>query len=142
TTLEEIAKAVHKCAYGIKAILIVFEANRFTEEQKRVLNQIRTFLGRDATNHIIASDWSVPVRSFIQNIGNRWSISPNHQVHKNRLREIKELIKCIPEIYKTEQFEKNLREQEEAKQKDHRHQDGRNAYSYGRNDYSWSSNKK
>ncbi|CAG8765954.1 5863_t:CDS:2, partial [Racocetra persica] len=136
TILTKISKAVNQCAFGVKAILIVFEAKRFTQEQKDVLNEIRTFLGRDATNHIIAvfshatktqtefkdrmqNDWNTHVKSFVQNIGYRWGISPNpdifpsdNQIHKERLNEIKQLIKSIQGVYTTEQLEVNLREQE------------------------------
>src|SRR6266542_2209828 len=92
------------------------EAKRFTEEQKNVLGGIRRFLGEDATNYIIAvfshatkkqiSDrnamrkaWNDPVRSFIQDIENRWGISPNSDyfpsedpIHRQRLGEIKAFI--------------------------------------------------
>src|SRR4051794_2686878 len=114
------------------------EARRFTDEQKNVLNGIRTFLGKDATNHIIIvfshatraqisnndemrKAWNQPVRSFIQDIGNRWSISPNsdyfppdNPIHKTRIMEINEFISGIQGVYTTEQLEKNLREQEKA----------------------------
>ncbi|PKY59185.1 P-loop containing nucleoside triphosphate hydrolase protein [Rhizophagus irregularis] len=110
--LKEIANAVKKCAYGVKAILFVFEAKRFTDEQKNVLDGIRRFLGEEATNYIIAvfshatkaqirdrnvmrKAWNQPVRSFIQDIDNRWGIAPNSDyfppddpVHKARLGEI------------------------------------------------------
>ncbi|PKY56277.1 hypothetical protein RhiirA4_411054 [Rhizophagus irregularis] len=52
--LSEIAKIINKCAHGVKAILIVYKARRFTDEQRNVLNEIRTFLGKDATNNIIS----------------------------------------------------------------------------------------
>ncbi|CAG8630264.1 1084_t:CDS:2, partial [Acaulospora morrowiae] len=135
-TLKKIAKAVNKSDHGVKAILVVFEAYRFTNEQKEVLSRIRDFLGKDATNHIIAvfshankrqteckeemkKAWNKPVQSFIQNVGNRWGISPNPDiflpndpVYGARLMEIKELINDIQGVYATERLEKNLREQE------------------------------
>ncbi|EXX73349.1 uncharacterized protein OCT59_021241 [Rhizophagus irregularis] len=52
--LNQIAKTINKCAHGVKAILIVYKARRFTDEQRNVLNEIRTFLGKDATNNIIS----------------------------------------------------------------------------------------
>ncbi|CAG8738258.1 17944_t:CDS:2, partial [Acaulospora morrowiae] len=81
----------------VKAILIVFEALRFTNEQKEVLSRIRGFLGKDATNHIIVvfshankrqtesrdemkKTWNNTVQLFIQNVGNRWGISPNPDI--------------------------------------------------------------
>ncbi|CAG8661015.1 4290_t:CDS:2, partial [Acaulospora morrowiae] len=139
-TLEKIAKSINKCDQGVKAILIVFEALRFTNEQKEVLSRIRGFLGKDATNHIIAvfshankrqtesrdemkKTWNNPVQLFIQNVGNRWGISPNpdifspnDSVYGTRLKEIKDLINGIQGVYATEQLEKNLRELEEARQ--------------------------
>jgi hypothetical protein len=67
-------------------------------------------------------DWNQSVRFFIQDIGNRWGISPNpdlfspdEEIHKARLREIKGLINSIQGVYTTTQLEKNLREQAEAK---------------------------
>src|ERR1043166_6305337 len=112
------------------------EAKRFTAEQKNVLNGIRMFLGKDATNYIIAvfshatktqtSDknemqkaWNEPVRSFIRDIENRWGISPNPDIfssddpiHKARLGDIKDFISSINGVFTTEQLEKTRREQE------------------------------
>ncbi|CAG8788370.1 14468_t:CDS:2, partial [Gigaspora rosea] len=91
---KEIAKTVQKSAHGIKAILFVFEAKRFTEEQKNALNGIKTFLGENALNYMIAvfshatkkqnedkdemrKAWNPTVASFIGSIGNRWGVSPD-----------------------------------------------------------------
>ncbi|GES93018.1 AIG1-type guanine nucleotide-binding (G) domain-containing protein [Rhizophagus clarus] len=139
--LKEIANAVKKCAYGVKAILFVFEAKRFTDEQKNVLDGIRKFLGEGATNYIIAvfshatkaqirdratmrKAWNGPVRSFIQEIDNRWGISPNSDyyppddpVHKARLGEIMAFISGMRGVYTTEQLEKSRQEQEEARRR-------------------------
>ncbi|GBC03669.1 hypothetical protein RclHR1_05250005 [Rhizophagus clarus] len=139
--LNKIAKTINKCEHGVKAILIVLDAGRFTEEQKNVLNEIRTFLGKDATNNIISvfsratkrqtidrnvmrGDWNHFVDSFIQGIGNRWGISPNPDIfsphektHKVRLSEIKELISSIQGVYTTEQLEKNRKKQAEERQR-------------------------
>ncbi|CAJ0866004.1 17779_t:CDS:2, partial [Entrophospora sp. SA101] len=52
--LTEIAKTIHKCAYSVKAILFVFEARWFTEEQKSVLQNINLFLGEGTIDYIIA----------------------------------------------------------------------------------------
>ncbi|GES93019.1 AIG1-type guanine nucleotide-binding (G) domain-containing protein [Rhizophagus clarus] len=109
--LEEIADTINKCTYGIKAILFVFEAKRFSAEQRNVLEGIRKFFGEGATNYIIAifshatkaqirdrdimrKAWNEPVCSFIEDIENRWGISPNSDyyhpddpVHKARLEQ-------------------------------------------------------
>ncbi|CAB4392548.1 unnamed protein product [Rhizophagus irregularis] len=137
--LKEIANAVKKCAYGVKAILFVFEARRFTDEQKNVLGGIRRFLGEEATNYIIAvfshatkaqirdrnvmrKAWNQPVRSFIQDIDNRWGIAPNSDyfppddpVHKARLGEIMAFISGMRGVYTTDQLEKSRQEQEEIR---------------------------
>ncbi|POG66823.1 hypothetical protein GLOIN_2v1653936 [Rhizophagus irregularis DAOM 181602=DAOM 197198] len=137
--LKEIANAVKKCAYGVKAILFVFEARRFTDEQKNVLEGIRRFLGEEAINYIIAvfshatktqirdrnvmrQAWNSPVRSFIQDIDNRWGIAPNSDyfppddpVHKARLGEIMAFISGMRGVYTTDQLEKSRKEQEEIR---------------------------
>ncbi|RIA79181.1 AIG1 family-domain-containing protein [Glomus cerebriforme] len=136
---NEIARMVQKCAYGVKAILFVFEARRFTDEQMNVLEGIRKFLGEGAINYIIAifshttkaqiSDrnvmrkaWNQPVRSFINEIENRWGISPNsdyfppdHSIHKARLGEIRAFISGMRGVYTTELLEKSRQEQEKAR---------------------------
>ncbi|EXX58093.1 AIG1-type guanine nucleotide-binding (G) domain-containing protein [Rhizophagus irregularis DAOM 181602=DAOM 197198] len=140
-SLKEIAKFVHKCAYGIKAILFVLKKERFTDEQRNTLKEIGTFLGKDATNNIIVvfshaspdqikckdkmrMAWSdVPLfSSFIQDIEFRWSVSPDphhldddRQISEERLMEIKTFISNIREIYTTRQLEENLERQKEAK---------------------------
>src|SRR5687767_6493568 len=82
-----------KFAFRIKLYHWFTEAKRFTDEQKNVLDGIRRFLGEEATNYIIAvfshatkaqirdrtvmrQAWNSPVRSFIQDIDNRWGIAP------------------------------------------------------------------
>ncbi|CAB4376225.1 unnamed protein product [Rhizophagus irregularis] len=140
-SLKEIAKFVHKCAYGIKAILFVLKKERFTDEQRNTLKEIGTFLGKDATNNIIVvfshaspdqikckdkmrMAWrDVPLfSSFIQDIEFRWSVSPDphhldddRQISEERLMEIKTFISNIREIYTTRQLEENLERQKEAK---------------------------
>ncbi|CAG8538325.1 1745_t:CDS:2 [Dentiscutata heterogama] len=133
---EEIAKVIQKCAYGIKAILFVFEAKRFTKEQGNVLNGIRAFLGEGALNYIIAvfshatkkqnedkdemrKAWNPAISTFIGSIGNRWGISPNsdyfppeHEKHQLRLREIKDFIISTPGFYTTDMLESARRDQE------------------------------
>nr|CAG8582637.1 14751_t:CDS:2 [Entrophospora candida] len=135
--LMEIAKTIHKCAYGVKAILFVFEAKRFTEEQKSVLQNINLFLGEGAIDYIIAifshatkkqnasrdemrNAWNPTVSSFIRRLDNRWGISPNPDyyppddlVHKARLGEIKAFISGTRGVYTTEEFESARRAQEE-----------------------------
>ncbi|RIA84524.1 AIG1 family-domain-containing protein, partial [Glomus cerebriforme] len=136
--LNEIVRVVQKCAYGVKAILFVFEERCFTDEQKNVLEGIRKFLGEDAINYIIAifshatkaqiSDrnvmrkaWNQSVHSFVNKIENRWSISPNsdyfppdHPIHKARLGEIRAFISGMRGVYTTELLEKSRQEQEKA----------------------------
>ncbi|KAF0546315.1 P-loop containing nucleoside triphosphate hydrolase protein [Gigaspora margarita] len=133
---KEISKTVQKCAYGVKAILFVFEAKRFTEEQKNILNGIKTFLGEDALNYMIAvfshatkkqnadkdemrKAWNTTIASFIGNLGNRWGISPNsdyfppeHEKHQLRLREIKDFIMSTSGSYTTDMLESARKEQE------------------------------
>ncbi|RGB42705.1 AIG1 family-domain-containing protein [Rhizophagus diaphanus] len=136
--LDEIAKTIKKCKYGIKAILFVLEAKRFSAEQRSVLEGIRNFFGEGATNYIIAifshatkaqiynrdimrKAWNQPVCSFIEDIENRWGISPNSDyfppddpTHQARLGEIKALISSMRGVYTTEQLEKSIQEQEKA----------------------------
>ncbi|CAG8556271.1 22644_t:CDS:2, partial [Racocetra persica] len=134
---KEIAKIVQKCVYGIKAILFVFEAKRFTEEQKNVLDGIRMFFGEGALNYIIAvfsratkkqnadknemrQAWNPAISSFIGSIGNRWGISPDsdyfppehekHQVQEKIQREKQENEKQI-----RTQYEENLRREGKEK---------------------------
>ncbi|CAG8649196.1 14195_t:CDS:2, partial [Acaulospora morrowiae] len=126
---EKIAKTVQQCAYGIKAILFVFEARRFTDEQKKVLQGITMFLGEEAMNYIIAifsrttkkqnssrdemrKAWNPVVSSFIDQIDNRWGISPDSDhflpddpIHKARLGEIRAFIAGTRGIYTTKAFE-------------------------------------
>ncbi|CAG8582727.1 17859_t:CDS:2, partial [Cetraspora pellucida] len=133
---REIAKTVQKCAYGVKAILFVLEAKRFTTEQKNVLNSIKTFLGESALDYMIAvfshatknqnadkdemrKAWSSEVTSFVGSIGNRWGISPNSdyfpsedEKHQSRLREIKDFILSTSGFYTSERFESVRQEQE------------------------------
>ncbi|CAG8557246.1 5090_t:CDS:2 [Ambispora leptoticha] len=133
---NEIARTVHICAYGVKAILFVFEAKRFTEEQKNVLEGIRCFLGESAMDYIIPifshatkkqnenrdemrKTWNQTVSSFIRILGGRWGISPNSDyfppessVHKARLTEIQDFIASTRGVYTTEAFEFARQEQE------------------------------
>jgi hypothetical protein len=114
------------------------EAKRFTAEQKNVLNGLRTFLGEEAIHHIIAifshatklqisnrdimrRAWNELVRSFINDIDNRWGISlnsdyhsPDDPIHKARLGEIKAFIGGIRGVYVTEQLEKSRKKHEES----------------------------
>ncbi|RGB34004.1 hypothetical protein C1646_668865 [Rhizophagus diaphanus] len=52
--LQEIAHTIRKCAYGIKAILFVVEAKWFMEEQKEMINRIKTFLREEALQYMIS----------------------------------------------------------------------------------------
>src|SRR6266542_6701274 len=112
------------------------EMGRLTDEQRNTLNELRTFLGKDAKNNIIVvfskatpdqiknkdkmqKDWNTSISSFIEQIDYRWSVSPNphyffydRQINEERLMEIKGLITSIQEVYTTKQLEDNLKEQE------------------------------
>ncbi|PKY57968.1 P-loop containing nucleoside triphosphate hydrolase protein [Rhizophagus irregularis] len=137
----EITEFIRKCAGGVRAILLVLEAGRITDEEKNTLSTIRNFLGKDATNNFIVVfskadpervkdkqiDWSKIeiLRSFIKQIGYRWCVSPMHpyffeaerETNEKRLMEIKELITHIQVLYTTRQFEENRKEQERLKKK-------------------------
>ncbi|CAG8478132.1 5960_t:CDS:2 [Gigaspora margarita] len=87
----------------VKAILIVFKARRFTKEQKDVLNEIRTILGRDEQT---TSSLRFPTRTK-----NKLSVKTSeNQIHRERLKEIKKLIKGVQGVYITEQYEEKLKE--------------------------------
>ncbi|GBC38028.1 uncharacterized protein OCT59_005822 [Rhizophagus irregularis] len=137
----EITEFIRKCAGGVRAILLVLEAGRITDEEKNTLSTIRNFLGKDATNNFIVVfskadpervkdkqiDWNKIeiLRSFIKQIGYRWCVSPMHpyffeaerETNEKRLMEIKELITHIQVLYTTRQFEENRKEQERLKKK-------------------------
>jgi len=60
--------------------------------------------------------WNDPVRSFVQSNRSRWGISshpdifsPDEEIHKERLKEIKDLIDDIQGVYNTTQLANNLR---------------------------------
>ncbi|PKY52772.1 hypothetical protein RhiirA4_476553 [Rhizophagus irregularis] len=116
-TLEEIARTIQKCTHGIKAILFVFEAKRFTKEQKNTINGIKIFLGEGSLQYMIPvfshcnkkltkdpkyfrkSCWNDPIKAFVNSVGNRWAVSPNvedfpsdNRVHKQCLKELKKNI--------------------------------------------------
>ncbi|CAG8555476.1 1653_t:CDS:2 [Ambispora gerdemannii] len=130
---KEIARTVHKCAYGLKAILFVFEAKRFTEEQKNVLDGIKIFLGEDAMNYMIAifshatkkqnenkdemrKAWNSLISSFIKNIGNRWGISPDSDYfppeHEKDYQETVDKIKKEFEQKEFKELRKHMAEME------------------------------
>ncbi|CAB5191080.1 unnamed protein product [Rhizophagus irregularis] len=136
--LDEIARTIQKCAHGIKAILFVFEAKRFTEEQKEMISRIRLFLGNEALQYMISvfshcnkkqtenpdhlkkSSWNEPVRAFVNSVGNRWAISPNPEifspdslVHQKRLKELHDHIITIDGVYTNELLKKARKEQED-----------------------------
>ncbi|GET02531.1 hypothetical protein GLOIN_2v1846293 [Rhizophagus clarus] len=136
--LREIARTVQKCAHGIKAILFVFEAKRFTEEQKEMIDRIRLFLGEAALEYMISvfshcntkqtkepeyfkrSCWNDPVKAFVNSVGNRWAISPNPEIfppddsnHKLRLEELEDRIISIDGVYTNDLFEKAREKQVE-----------------------------
>ncbi|CAB4446684.1 unnamed protein product [Rhizophagus irregularis] len=86
--LEEIAKTIKKCKYGIKAILFVFEAKRFSAEQRE-------------------NRWGISPNSDY--------FPPDDPTHQARLGEIKAFISSMRGVYTTEQLEESLQEQEEAR---------------------------
>ncbi|CAI2171553.1 1826_t:CDS:2 [Funneliformis geosporum] len=135
--LEEIARTVQKCAYGIKAILFVFEAKRLTDEQKNVIDGISTFFGKEAflfmisvfsncnkknTNDpkIFEKSWNDKVRMLVNSMGNRWAISPNPDIfppgtrlHEKCLQNLENIICSLSGVYTNELLEKTRKEQEE-----------------------------
>ncbi|CAG8524284.1 9188_t:CDS:2 [Funneliformis mosseae] len=135
--MEEIARTVQRCAYGIKAILFVFEAKRFTDEQKNVIDGISTFFGEQAFLYMISvfsncnkkntndpknfeKSWNDKVRMFVNRMGNRWAISPNPdifppgtQMHEKCLEKLENTIYDLNGIYTNELLEKTRKEQEE-----------------------------
>ncbi|GBC40557.1 uncharacterized protein OCT59_012557 [Rhizophagus irregularis] len=143
--LEEIARTIQKCTYGIRAILFVFEASRwFTDEQKNTLNIIKTFLGEESLQYMIFvfshcnkkqtedpeyfknSCWNEPIKAFINSLDNRWAISPDARyfqpdnlVYKQRLKELKKHISYhINGVYTNDLFEKAWKKQKENERKE------------------------
>ncbi|PKY29395.1 hypothetical protein RhiirB3_417966 [Rhizophagus irregularis] len=137
-TLEEIARTIRKCSYGIKAILFVIEAKRFTIEQKEMVNKIKLLLGDEALQYMITvfsfcdkkqtenlenfkkSSWNKEIKTFVNSMGNRWAISPNsdifppdNRVHQQRLRELWNHIFSIDGVYTNELLKKARKKQEE-----------------------------
>ncbi|CAB4480618.1 unnamed protein product [Rhizophagus irregularis] len=135
--LEEIARTIQKCIYGIKAILFVFEAKRYTKEQAEMVDRIKLFLGDEALQYMITvfshcdkkqtedlehfkTSWNQPIKAFVNSMGNRWAISPNpdifppdNLVHQQRLGELKNHIISINGVYTNELLENARKEQEE-----------------------------
>ncbi|GET02537.1 AIG1-type guanine nucleotide-binding (G) domain-containing protein [Rhizophagus clarus] len=90
--LDEIAHTVQKCAHGIKAILFVFEAKRFTNEQRSTINGVKLFLGEEALQYMISvfshcnkkqtndpenfkkRSWNEPIRAFVNSVGGVYTI--------------------------------------------------------------------
>ncbi|RGB42335.1 AIG1 family-domain-containing protein [Rhizophagus diaphanus] len=135
--LEEIARTIQKCAYGIKAILFVIEAKRFTEEQRKLVNGIKLFLGKKALQYTIPvfthctrkqtskpehlmSSWNQPIKDLVNSMGNRWAISPNPElfpfnslVHNKCLKELRHHIVSIDGVYTNELIENARKRQKE-----------------------------
>src|SRR5687768_3886509 len=61
------------------------EAQRFTEEQKNVLDKIRTFLGKDATNNII----------FVFSKANRVQTNNRNVMERDCVRTVSSFIQVI-----------------------------------------------
>uniref|UniRef100_U9SQJ7 AIG1-type G domain-containing protein n=1 Tax=Rhizophagus irregularis (strain DAOM 181602 / DAOM 197198 / MUCL 43194) TaxID=747089 RepID=U9SQJ7_RHIID len=118
--LEKIARTIQKCAYGIKAILFVIEAKRFTIEQKEMVDRIKLFLGDGSLQYMISVfshcsrkqtedpeyfrkfSWNPEMKAFVNSMGNRWAISPNPEnyppnnpVRKQRLGDLQNHIVSI-----------------------------------------------
>ncbi|CAB5393769.1 unnamed protein product [Rhizophagus irregularis] len=136
--LKEIALTIQKCAYGIKAILFVFEAKRFTNEQREMIDKIMLLLGEEALQYMISvfshcnrkqtenpeyfskSCWNDPIKAFVNSVGGRWAISPNPEafppdniVRQKRLQDLENIITSMSEIYRTEILDKARKIQEE-----------------------------
>ncbi|CAG8724464.1 1368_t:CDS:2, partial [Funneliformis mosseae] len=135
--MEEIARTVLKCAYGIKAILFVLEARRLTDEQINMIDGISTLFGEEAFLNMITvfnncsyknindpknfeKIWNKKVRMLVNRMGNRWAIIPNPEVfppgtevHNKCLEHLENTICTIYEIYTNELFENTRKEQEE-----------------------------
>ncbi|GBB89672.1 hypothetical protein RclHR1_16450002 [Rhizophagus clarus] len=130
--LDEIAKSIIQCSHGIKAILFVMAAGRFTKEQEITIDVILKFLGREEScRHIIVvftkcrkkqtSDRSLmedsfndKLRSFLDKVGNRWVIAPdqetfdepNDPIVERHMSDLKVFIGTMPKPYTTDLFEK------------------------------------
>ncbi|GBC40486.2 hypothetical protein GLOIN_2v1846867 [Rhizophagus irregularis DAOM 181602=DAOM 197198] len=140
--IEKIARTIQKCAYGIKAILFVIEAKRFTIEQKEMVDRIKLFLGDGSLQYMISVfshcsrkqtedpeyfrkfSWNPEMKAFVNSMGNRWAISPNPEnyppnnpVRKQRLGDLQNHIVSIDGKYTNELFEKVQKEQEENERK-------------------------
>ncbi|CAG8451469.1 14768_t:CDS:10, partial [Funneliformis caledonium] len=138
--MEEIARTVQRCAYGIKAILFVFESKRLTDEQKNMIDGISTFFGEEAFLNMITvfsncnkkdtidpinfeKTWNKKVRMLVNRMGNRWAITPNPddfppgtEVHEKCLENLENIICTLNGIYTNELLEKSRKEQEELAQ--------------------------
>ncbi|CAB4480607.1 hypothetical protein RhiirA1_445281 [Rhizophagus irregularis] len=140
--LEKISRTIQKCAYGIKAILFVIEAKRFTIEQKEMVDRIKLFLGKESLQYMISVfshcsrkqtedleyfkkfSWNQEIKAFVNSMGSRWAISPNPEsyppnnpVRKQRLEDLKNHIVSIDGKYTNELLEKVREEQEENERK-------------------------
>ncbi|CAB4392963.1 unnamed protein product [Rhizophagus irregularis] len=134
----EIARTIQKCSYGIKAILFVIEAKRFTEEQKEIINRVKLFFGEEALQYMISVfshcnrkqtndpeyfknvSWNREMKALVNSMGNRWAISPspdifplNNLVHNQRLEELQNHIVSIDGVYTNELLEKARKRQDE-----------------------------
>ncbi|CAI2166024.1 10116_t:CDS:2, partial [Funneliformis geosporum] len=135
--LDEISRTVQKCAYGIRAILFVFEAKRLTDEQKNVIDGISTFFGEEAFLYMVSvfsnckklstenseefkKSWNVEVRMFVNRMGYRWAISPNPDIfppgthiHAKCLENLENTINSLDGVYTNELLEKTRKVQED-----------------------------
>jgi hypothetical protein len=116
--------------------ILFIEAKRFTEEQKKMVNTVKLFLGDGALPYMISvfshcnrrqteepehfkASWNRPIKALVNSMGNRWAISPNsdifpsdNPVHKKHLRDLQNLITSIDGVYTNELLEKVREEQE------------------------------
>ncbi|CAG8500782.1 2333_t:CDS:2, partial [Cetraspora pellucida] len=137
-TTKEIIRTIVNCCSGIKAILFVFEAKRFTKEQKDVIDGMVKLLGEESKQYMIAvfshcntrqtektdqlkKSWNADIRTFVNSIGSRWAISPNselfppdHPVHQLRISELLDTIDRIDGVYTNDIFIKIKKELEDA----------------------------
>ncbi|RIA96671.1 hint module-domain-containing protein [Glomus cerebriforme] len=130
--LNEIAKSIVQCSYGIRAIIFVIAWGKYTLEQQITTDKILEFLGQEEScRHIIVvftkcrknqtedrfvmeEDFNDVLKSFLNKVGNRWVISPdleifdkpNDPVVERHMNDLKHFIKLMPKPYTTALFER------------------------------------
>ncbi|CAB4421894.1 unnamed protein product [Rhizophagus irregularis] len=130
--LDEIARSIIQCSHGLIAILFVMAAGRYTEEQQITTNTVMKFLGQEESRrhiivvftgcrkkqtrdrHLMEQDFNGSLRSFLDQVENRWVISPdpdmfdesNDPVVERHMNDLKTYIGLMPMPYTPELFEK------------------------------------